>query len=293
MATIDLGKIKLVWRGTYAGGTAYTVDDVVQHTDGGITSSFICTTNSTGNAPSTGGSVHGSWAYLAKGAAGSVLTTQGDVLYRDGSGDQRLAKGTASQVLTMNSGATAPEWAAAAGGATAVVASGTISGSPSEIIHDGIFTSAYKFYELFIADLHSSSNANILLQMRNSNATVSTANYRSHSHHPHMSASGSYTNNNHNGWDDAFWEIHGNCVINAHIVSAMSGKILFPWADNISTYNAIKWNTWSQESSTTGQYNTQDGGGIYAGYSQYDGFRLYPASGTIAEGEYTVIGYKQ
>ena len=91
MATIDLGKIKLVWRGTYAGGTAYTVDDVVQHTDGGITSSFICTTNSTGNAPSTGGSVHGSWAYLAKGAAGSVLTTQGDILYRDGSGYQRLA----------------------------------------------------------------------------------------------------------------------------------------------------------------------------------------------------------
>ena len=63
MATIDLGKIKLVWRGAYNNSTAYTVDDVVQHTDGGITSSFICTTNSTGNAPSTGGSVHGSWAY--------------------------------------------------------------------------------------------------------------------------------------------------------------------------------------------------------------------------------------
>tara|TARA_R100001594_G_scaffold145336_1_gene195389 strand:- start:1749 stop:2636 length:888 start_codon:yes stop_codon:yes gene_type:complete len=294
MATIDLGKIKLVWRGTYAGGTAYTVDDVVQHTDSGLTSSFICTTASTGNAPSTGGTVHGSWAYLAKGAVAysSTLTTQGDVLYHTGSAEARLAKGTASQVLTMNSGATAPEWAAAAGGATAVVASGTISGSPSEIIHDGIFTSAYKFYELFIADLHSSSNANILLQMRNSNATVSTANYRSHSHHPHMSASGSYTNNNHNGWDDAFWEIHGNCVINAHIVSAMSGKILFPWGDNISTYNNILWNTFGQESSTTGQYNLAQGYGIYNGYQQYDGFRLYPSAGTFAEGEYTVIGYK-
>ena len=113
MATIDLGKIKLVWRGTYAGGTAYTVDDVVQHTDGGVTSSFICTTNSTGNAPSTGGSVHGSWAYLAKGHADTVsttLTTQGDILYRDGSGLQRLAKGTAGQALKINSGATAPEW---------------------------------------------------------------------------------------------------------------------------------------------------------------------------------------
>mgnify|MGYP003130814755 CR=1 FL=1 len=45
----------------------------------------------------------------------ATLTTQGDTLYRDGSGLQRLAKGTAGQVLKMNSGATAPEWAAAGG----------------------------------------------------------------------------------------------------------------------------------------------------------------------------------
>jgi len=118
MATIDLGKIKLVWRGTYNNGTAYAVDDVVGYTDSGITSSYICTTASTGNAPSSSGTVHGSWAYLAKGATAytSTLTTQGDILYRDGSGEARLAKGTAGQVLTMNSGATAPEWAAATGG---------------------------------------------------------------------------------------------------------------------------------------------------------------------------------
>ena len=116
MATIDLGKIKLVWRGTYAGGTAYTVDDVVQHTDT-ITSSFICTTASTGNAPSTGGSVHSSWAYLAKGSAAfATLTTQGDILYRGASADARLAKGTASQQLAINAGATAPEWVTVAGG---------------------------------------------------------------------------------------------------------------------------------------------------------------------------------
>ena len=42
---------------------------------------------------------------------------QGVVIYGTGTDTwARLAKGTASQVLTMNSGATAPEWAAAAGG---------------------------------------------------------------------------------------------------------------------------------------------------------------------------------
>tara|TARA_Y100001963_G_scaffold4313_2_gene5660 strand:- start:524 stop:1351 length:828 start_codon:yes stop_codon:yes gene_type:complete len=118
MATIDLGKIKLLWRGTYNNSTAYAVDDVVAYTDSGVTSSYICTAASTGNAPSSSGTAHGSWAYLAKGAAvyTSTLTTQGDILYRDGSGEARLAKGTAGQILQMNSGATAPEWAAAAAG---------------------------------------------------------------------------------------------------------------------------------------------------------------------------------
>ena len=51
MATIDLGKIKQVWRGTYNNSTAYTVDDLVAYTDGGVTSTYICVTNSTGNAP--------------------------------------------------------------------------------------------------------------------------------------------------------------------------------------------------------------------------------------------------
>ena len=46
----------------------------------------------------------------------TTLTTQGDILYRDGSGIQRLAKGTAGQVLKMNSGATAPEWGTDVGG---------------------------------------------------------------------------------------------------------------------------------------------------------------------------------
>ena len=123
MATIDLGKIKLVWRGTYAGGTAYTVDDVVQHTDT-ITSSFICTTASTGNAPSTGGSVHSSWAYLAKGGVAgtdgtdltSTLTTQGDVVYRDGSGLARLGFGTSGHVLTTKGTGANPVWEAASGG---------------------------------------------------------------------------------------------------------------------------------------------------------------------------------
>lgn len=79
MATIDLGKIKQVWRGTYANGTAYTPDDVVEFTDSGILSSYICIANTTGNNPSSSGSAHASWNYLAKGGAAGTDGTSVDV----------------------------------------------------------------------------------------------------------------------------------------------------------------------------------------------------------------------
>ena len=44
----------------------------------------------------------------------------GDILYHGATDYARLAKGTAAQVLTMNAGATAPEWAAAGGGGKVV-----------------------------------------------------------------------------------------------------------------------------------------------------------------------------
>ena len=67
MATIDLGKIKFNWRNEYSGSETYVPDDCVYYTDGSVTSSYICKTASQGNAPSSGGTLHGSWDWLAKG----------------------------------------------------------------------------------------------------------------------------------------------------------------------------------------------------------------------------------
>ena len=50
-------------------------------------------------------------------AFGNPMTTAGDVIYGGASGvATRLAIGTAGKVLTVNAGATAPEWATAGGG---------------------------------------------------------------------------------------------------------------------------------------------------------------------------------
>jgi len=110
MATLNLGRIKPVFRGAYAGGTAYVVDDIV--TSGGET--FICIQASTGNATSSATY----WTKLAeKGTNGSngtdltsTLTTQGDIVYRDGSGLARLGYGTAGQFLKTGGSGANPSW---------------------------------------------------------------------------------------------------------------------------------------------------------------------------------------
>ena len=113
MATIDLGKIKFNWRGTYAGGTAYVPDDVVYYVDGSVGSSYMCVANTTGNAPSSGGTAHASWEYLAKGQATSPTTTQGDLIVRGASADERLAIGAAGKALKVNSSANGLEYGTA------------------------------------------------------------------------------------------------------------------------------------------------------------------------------------
>jgi len=57
------------------------------------------------------------WANLDTTGMTNPMTTTGDTIYSSsGSTPARLGIGTAGQVLTVNSGATAPEWATPAGG---------------------------------------------------------------------------------------------------------------------------------------------------------------------------------
>ena len=160
MATIDLGKIKLLWRGTYNNGTAYAVDDVVEYTDGSVTSSYICTTASTGNAPSSSGTAHGSWAYMAKGHA-TPTTTRGDIVYRGASADARLPKGTAGHYLKQ--GANDPEWAAvAAGGGKVLQVVNTISNT--EISYN-CGTTPYNYSQLNTSITPTSASSRIIVQV--------------------------------------------------------------------------------------------------------------------------------
>ena len=116
MATVNLGSIKFKWKGTYAGGTAYTIDDVVSYNG----SSYICIQASTGNLPTNATYFEQMSSAGTNGTNGtdltSTLTAQGDIVYRDGSGLAKLGAGTSGQVLQTGGTGANPSWVDASGG---------------------------------------------------------------------------------------------------------------------------------------------------------------------------------
>ena len=285
MATIDLGKIKLVWRGTYAGGTAYTVDDVVQHTDSGLTSSFICTTNSTGNAPSTGGSVHSSWAYLAKGGVagtdvGTTLTTQGDILYRDGSGLQRLAKGTAGKVLQMNTAANAPEWGTVSSDYVKIHSSQ--SSSSSSGYHDYVhFSDTYQHYMVTYADDGTASGTSHFIRVGNGSIDTGS-NYRWQATYASNSSTGSHGSTSDSQWRVG-WSGDGSGYVNNNITYFLNCR-------DSSQPTTIFSRRWCKDHGSTWLNITM--GGQHDVNGVVDRFRIYNNSGNITIHNIAIWGMK-
>jgi|13_taG_2_1085334.scaffolds.fasta_scaffold55625_3 hypothetical protein len=110
MAQVNLGSIKFNWKGAYNAGTAYAIDDVVSYNG----SSYVAKTATTGNLPT----VTANWDLMSQAGTNgtngtdltSTLTTQGDIVYRDGSGLQRLGAGTSGQLLTTGGSGANPSW---------------------------------------------------------------------------------------------------------------------------------------------------------------------------------------
>tara|TARA_R100001440_G_scaffold67991_1_gene89391 strand:- start:356 stop:1240 length:885 start_codon:yes stop_codon:yes gene_type:complete len=183
MATVNLGRIKPVFKGTWSNSTAYTVDDFVVHSN----ECYIAIQAGTNQNPASASSY---WTKIAaKGTDGTdistTLTTQGDILFRDGSGLQRLAKGTAAQVLKMNTAANAPEW-------------GNLSSDYVKIARysaTGVGASSYNFENIFDASVYSRYIIHGYIN-KSSNGSQIRARY--------LNGSTAYTNTNgyfHGGYD--------------------------------------------------------------------------------------------
>ena len=286
MATIDLGKIKFKWQGTYAGGTAYVPDDVVYYVDGSVGSSYMCVANTTGNAPSSGGTVHASWEYLAKGQATSPTTTQGDLIVRGASADQRLAIGTAGQALKVNASANGLEYGEAGG--MVKLASASLTGQSLSSIDLDHFSTTYKAYQFIFSQAHFSTTARFRCRLKrvDTNAHDTSNNYQWVSMHPYNQSSGGGSNV-HSSWSNGEWEIMG--TNNCHHYWSCAGRITFYDPMSSTRKTQAEWKTVGEEQDR-GQANIHNGYGQFLHMEEIKGFRIFPTSGTISAINYTLFG---
>ena len=151
MATVNLGRIKSVWRGTWATGTAYVKDDVVQE---GV-NSYICVTAHTAGATFAGDSAN--WDLMAQGAE---IPSQ--------SGNAGLALKTDGTNLSWGQ----------AGGMVPLLSYNSSNANVSAINMDNIFTDDYSMYKVFLTLFPSSNQGHVRVRLLRNGATEEAASYR-------------------------------------------------------------------------------------------------------------------
>jgi hypothetical protein len=112
------------------------------------------------------------WANVDTTGMTNPMTTTGDVIYSSsGSTPARLGIGTVGQVLTVNSGATAPEWAAAAGGGKVLQ---VVQGTTSTLVTNG--TNVYADTGLTATITPSSASSKVLVIVAQNGVAKRTSN---------------------------------------------------------------------------------------------------------------------
>ncbi len=208
-----------------------------------------------------------------------VVTTAGDLIYGTAADTvARLGIGTAGQVLKVNSGATAPEWGAAAGsGALTKIAAGSFA-TESSVAVDNVFSSTYTRYMALLRVQGSTSGPDLEIQYRYAGPTTQTTDYY-----------GSGFSQDRANAQVNFGYVNGTVAIlgdNLQVVPS-AVTVFFDKVGN-SSQNPLHWGNGYQE--------YQQGLVSFAGYQDtqrtYTGFLIKPSSGTIT-GSYVVYGLEK
>jgi hypothetical protein len=108
----------------------------------------------------------------------TLLTTAGDIMYASSaSNPARLGIGTASQILAVNSGATAPEWVAAPSSGLTLLTNATFSAVSSYSLSNSTFSSTYTNYLIVLDVTTFSANNTFIARMRSSGSDYSGNQY--------------------------------------------------------------------------------------------------------------------
>jgi len=280
MATINLGNIKFNWKGTYAGGTAYVVDDVVSYNG----SSYICKLASTGNLPTNGTY----WDVMSQAGTdgtdiGTTITTQGDILYRDGSGLQRLAKPASDKFLQNTSGGVL-SWESLSSDYVKLGSGNVTSGGSFNI--DGYFTNTYDVFKLYTwgrAAWHK-------VRFRFSDGTYSNGNYVWICNYGQRNGS-TNTNSASGSWNETYGILSYWSGDSADEYHHAETTFIRPWdssgyAKNCSVIG------WDYNSTEVHTYTNS----VYLDANRYNeamtGVHIFPTSGNLSDTSWVLYGMK-
>ena len=288
MATLNLGNIKFNWKGAYAGGTAYVVDDVVSYSG----SSYICKLASTGNLPTDGTY----WDQMsAAGTDGTdistTLTTQGDILYRDGSGLQRLGAGTAGQVLQTGGAGANVSWGTVSSDWVKIAASNLTSSAGSvQFVHGSggvTLDSTYKIYKLIGSYRGTTGGAEMQIRLITGGSTKRSSGYLCEAWRSYYSGGESRAS----ATDKIVRSIGGVQETAGQRANFEATFFNMSDADHNTTahcqYAAI-----DGANETEDQVNNGISSGVYTTPEAHDGLSFEMSSGDVGECELLLIGLK-
>lgn len=194
MATIDLGRIKPVWQGTWAGSTAYEVEDIVRYGN----DSYICTTAHTSDA-TTFSNDSANWETMAQGASIPAQTgNAGKALVTDG-----------TNISWGNGGSLVP------------LATHRVSGTTANVYFTNVFTNDYDVYYMTCTKLVTANNSGQMFMRftyNGDNTVYTAADYRGVSGGLEAQSGAQNDNQVRNAWNQQEFHIHpagGNTSNNA------------------------------------------------------------------------------
>ena len=280
MATIDIGKIKPVFKGTYDNSTAYVLDDIVYYNG----SSYVAKTSTTGNLPTD----TTKWNILASGSGGIW--------------DSTLSLGSAGQVVKVNSGASALEFGTLSSDYVKL-ATHTVSSAVSSVSIDGngswadnTLYGGYKFYMRNISTSNDSGSSVVRFRVNFSGTAHSGANYYSVAKQGSSTSSSSSIGASYD-WGSSQFSLSYN---NMDSEEARSGYGIVELLNTGGDENGGSGSYWihimsdfySHHSNSSSIYNMNQMGHL-ANNAPISGITLIPTGGNIDLGTITVYGRKK
>lgn len=210
-----------------------------------------------------------------------AAASDGDIMYYDGPIWERLAKGTAGQVLKMNSGATAPEW----GNAGAFEYIGEVVASNDSAVAFTGLSSDYAMYQLrFFGVAPITDNQSLRMRVSSDNGSS------------YDSGASDYQDNRYANYTGSAAYAVG--TTSYHTITNGQGSAANEYAAGyIDIYNPSEaaytfFNSRAFYSYYTGGTAIWEAGTIRTAATSIDAFQIYCGSGNIDEGTFKLYGLR-